>query len=192
MRKLILIRHSLPEIVPEQPASQWRLSDAGRRRCTSLAERLASHEPVVIVSSLEPKAMETGQIVAAILGIPFETAANLHEHERRNVGFFADREQFQARVVSVFEHPGERILGEETADEAHVRFAQAIAGVIEQYPGGNLSVVTHGTVMSLFVSRATGIAPVPFWKRLGLPAFVVLSLPDFGLLKTVESVASET
>jgi broad specificity phosphatase PhoE len=192
VRKLILIRHSLPEIVPEQPASQWWLSDAGRRRCANLAERLAPHDPAVLVSSLEPKAIETGQIVAAILGIPFKTAANLHEHERRNVGLFADSNQFQARVVSVFEHPGERILGEETADEAHVRFARAVAGLLEQHPGGNLAVVTHGTVMSLFVSRAARIAPAPFWKRLGLPAFAVLSLPGLGLLETVESVASET
>jgi broad specificity phosphatase PhoE len=51
-----------------------------------------------------------------------------------------------------------------------------------------VAVVTHGTVMTLFVTRAAGLEAFPFWKRLGLPAFVVLSWPGFGLLDVVEGV----
>jgi broad specificity phosphatase PhoE len=177
-RKLILIRHSLPEIVPSVPASQWRLSDDGRRRCERLAERLAAYEPCVIVTSLEPKAIETGQIVARILGIPVETAPDLHEHERPNVEPFGTRQEFEARVSRLFEHPAELVFGAETADQAHQRFASAIHDVLATARRGNLAIVTHGTVLTLFVARAAGLDPIPFWKRLGLPAFVVLSLPD--------------
>jgi broad specificity phosphatase PhoE len=166
VRQLVLIRHSQPEIVP--------------------------YDLAAVVASREPKAVETGQIVARALGLPFETAADLHEHDRPNVGLLADEEQFQARVASVFEHPGELVFGRETADEAHVRFTTAIANVMAQHPRGNLAVVTHGTVMTLFVARAAGLDPVPFWKRFGLPAFVVLSLPGFGLVEVVESVGRET
>jgi hypothetical protein len=42
--------------------------------------------------------------------------------------------------------------------------------------------------MTLFISRATGLEPVSFWKQLGLPAFTVLSLPDLGLVKLVDKV----
>jgi broad specificity phosphatase PhoE len=192
VRRLVLVRHSQPEIVPGVPASGWHLSDTGRDRCRALAERLATYDLAVVVASREPKAVETGQIVARALGLPFEMAADLHEHERPNVGLLTDEEQFQARVVSVFEHPGELVFGCETGDEAHRRFAAAMANVIEQHPHGNLAIVAHGTVMTLFVARAAGLDPVPFWRRLGLPAFVVLSLPDLSLLEVVESVGRET
>jgi broad specificity phosphatase PhoE len=178
----------VPEIVSGLPANQWRLSDAGRLRCKRLAERLATYDPDVIVASLEPKAIETGQIVADVLSKPFETAENLHEHDRSNVGPLDTKEQFEAGVAGVFENPQKLIFGRETADDAHRRFAEAVAGVIGKYASGNLAVVTHGTVMTLFVARAAGLDSFPFWKRLGLPSFVVLSLPGFGLLTVVGDV----
>ena len=191
MRKLILVRHSLPEMVPDLPANQWRLSDTGRLRCKRLAERLAAYDPDVIVASLEPKATETGRIVANILGKPFKTAVNLHEHDRSNVTPFDTKQQFKAKVARFFENPQRLIFGRETADDAHRRFAKAVTDVIEKYPNGNLAVVTHGTVMTLFVARAAGLEPFSFWKRLGLPSFVVLSLPEFSLLTVVENVEVE-
>jgi broad specificity phosphatase PhoE len=154
-----------------------------------LAERLATYAPTAVVASLEPKAMETGQIVARRLGIPFETAPNLHEHDRLNVGFLGTREEFQAKVTRLLEDPVSLVFGNETGDQAHQRYASAIARVLERFPAGNLVVVSHGTVMSLYVSCAAGIQPVPFWKRLDLPAFAVLSLPDLELIEVVETVA---
>jgi broad specificity phosphatase PhoE len=147
-----------------------------------LAERLAAHTPTVIVTSLEPKALETGRLVADTLGIPMETAAGLHEHDRGNVPFLGSREQFETQVAGLFEHPGRLVYGSETADQAHRRFAHGITSVLEEHPSGNLAVVTHGTVLTLFVARVTGIDPVPFWQQLGLPSFVVLSLPELDLL----------
>ena len=194
--KLILVRHSLPEMVVGVPASQWRLSEEGRLRCQKLAERLAAYGLATIVTSAEPKAVETGQIVAEALGLPFETAPGLHEHERGVVRDLGSREEFQTQVACLFEHPSELVLGHETADQAHARFAGAVAHVVEEHPAGNpsspdstelvagsgqsLAVVSHGTVMTLFIARANGLDPIPFWKS--------LSLPGFHLLKVVESV----
>lgn len=186
-RKLVLVRHSVPEIIPDIPASQWRLSDEGRLRCETLAERLAGFELGTVVTSTEPKAVETGQIVAGILGLPIESAPGLHEHARPNVGLLASKEEFQARVASVFEHPDQLVFGSESGDEAHARFAAAVDAVLRQHPSGSLAIVSHGTVMTLFVARTIGVDPIPFWKSLGLPAFVVLSLPELSLLGVVES-----
>lgn len=191
-RKLVLVRHSVPEIVPGVPASQWHLSNEGRRRCTWLAARLKAYSLDLIVASQEPKSIETGQIVADILGIPLETAPDLHEHERQNVEFTFDKKQFQANVASVFEHPRTQVFGNETADEAHSRFSQAIASVLGKHSDRNLAVVSHGTVMALFVARATGLDAFPFWERLGLPSCTVLSLPDFDLLEVIAGVAPES
>ncbi len=195
-RKLILVRHSAPQMVVGVPASQWRLSDEGRRRCEALAERLAAYDLAMIVASTEPKAIETGQIVAEALNLPFETAPGLHEHERGVVQTLGSREEFQTQVARLFERPSELVLGHETADQAHARFAQATTHVVEEHPSGNpsspsgrsLALVSHGTVMTLFIARTNGLDPIPFWKSLGLPAFAVLSLPGFHLLEVAESV----
>lgn len=190
MPELILVRHSHPEILPTVPANQWLLSDEGRQRCRPLADRLALHRPDVIVTSLEPKAVETGQIVAHRLGKPFESADGLHEHDRSEVTF-GSKERFEAKVARFFAQPEQLVFGRETADQAHQRFAQAVTSVIRTHPHKNVAVVTHGTVMTLFVSRAVGLEPFPFWKRLGLPAFAVLSLPGFDLVTVVEDVENE-
>jgi broad specificity phosphatase PhoE len=187
-RKLVLIRHSLPNFVLDVPASQWRLSEEGRRRCEKLAERLAAYDLAAVVASEEPKAFETGQIVADILNIPFQAAPGLHEHERPIVRSMGDREEFRALVASLFEHPDELVFGYETADEAHARFAHAVTDALKQHPSGNLAIATHGTVMTLFIARANNLDPIPFWRNLGLPAFAVLSLPDFDLLQTVDTI----
>jgi broad specificity phosphatase PhoE len=187
-RKLILVRHSLPEMVAGVPASQWWLSVEGRRRCEKLAERLVAYNLAAVVASEEPKAVETGQTVADALGLSFETAPGLHEHERGVVRDIGGREEFGARVVRFFEHPGELVLGCETADQAHARFTAAVARVLEKHPVGNLALVSHGTVMTLFIARANHFDPSPFWKSLGLPAFAILALPGFDLLQVVRHV----
>jgi broad specificity phosphatase PhoE len=192
MCKLILVRHSLPRMVTGTPASQWHLSAEGRRRCTALSGRLSAYGLGAVVSSQESKAVETGQIVSKTLGLPFETAPDLHEHERGAVRDLGSREDFEVQVTHFFEHPGRLVLGHETADEAHARFARAIASVIERHPAANIAVVTHGTVMALFIARASGLDPTAFWKSLALPSFAVLSLPGFYLLEMatdVEAVA---
>lgn len=187
MPELILVKHSLPEIAPTPPASQWGLSEAGRLRCKTLADRLAAHRPDVIVASTEPKAMETAQIIASLLGKPLTMVQELREHDRGTVGFLA-AERFEAAIARFFESPQSLVLGRETADQAHQRFARAIEAIIVRYPTDTVAVVTHGTVIALFVARATGLDPFPFWKRLDTPAFVVLSLPDRRVLTVVESL----
>ena len=80
------------------------------------------------------------------------------------------------------------VFGAETGDQARERFAAAVDDALKQHTAGNVAIVSHGTVMTLFLTHAAGIDPVPFWKGLGLPAFVVLSYPDLALLEVVASV----
>jgi broad specificity phosphatase PhoE len=187
VRKLILIKHSAPEIMPNVPAHQWALSDDGRHRCLVLAESLAVHQPEVVITSVEAKAAATGRIVADQLNIPFETADNLHEHQR---SFVNNQEHFRAQIDQFFAQPTKRVFGMESADEAYQRFANSINRVIDQHLAQTIAIVAHGTVITLFVARSNGIAPLPFWERLDLPSFVVLSIPDFRLLTIVESVVN--
>jgi broad specificity phosphatase PhoE len=56
------------------------------------------------------------------------------------------------------------------------------------HPGKNIVVVSHGTVITLFVEKFNGIDPFSFWKKLDLPSFVVLSLPQHKLVTTIETI----
>jgi len=182
---LILIRHSQSQPAPDHPASQWVLTQAGRRRCVALAARLAAYAPDAIVTSRERKAGETGALVAAQLGLPSAVADGLHEHLREHVGWLPNP-MFEQAAAAFFTRPDEQVFGEETAGQASARFNAAVQNVLAAHPGQNVAIVAHGTVITLFVAQHTGIAPLPFWKRLGMPAIVVLSLPDLGLLEVID------
>jgi len=183
MRKLILVRHSIPEKDPTLPANQWQLTEEGRLLCGPLAKKLAAYRPLRITASLEPKATETARLIAQQLSLPFEMAEGLHEHKRRKVGYLG-KEEFEAKVTAFFEQPGQLVFGEETAVQTFARFNRAVTNLLEKYPAENIVVVTHGTVMSLFVAEYAGVRPVPFWQSLELPCFITLSLPEPGVLET--------
>src|SRR5207253_386486 len=73
MRKLILVKHAAPHVMPGVPPEKWRLSDKGKSSCATLAEAIRPDAPAVIVASEEPKAAETAELLAAALSVPFET-----------------------------------------------------------------------------------------------------------------------
>jgi broad specificity phosphatase PhoE len=185
--KLILIKHSLPEMIPSVPASQWPLSKIGRLRCINLAEKLSCYSPDFIISSTESKAIETAQIVADHLHHTFQIVEGLQEHDRSNVAW-RSRKQFEAQIMEFFRYPQSLMMGKETAAQAYARFTQAVTGLIDKHPGHNIAIVAHGTVITLLMAKAFDLDPFSFWKRLGLPSFVVLSLPKMELVTIVESV----
>lgn len=184
MRHLILIRHSQSQITPGVPANRWPLSEQGRRRCALLAEKLARWRPARVVASVELKAAETGRIAAGILGIPFETAPGLHEHERSQAEF-SDQATFLAHIEALFAHPDECVFGDESAAQALARFSGAVNAVLETHPGETVAIVAHGTVLALFAAQAANKDAFAFWQRLGQPALIVFELPAM-TLNTVE------
>ena len=187
MPKLILIRHSQSRQDPARPAGEWDLSEEGRRRCEPLAARMAGYQADVIVTSRERKALATGQAVAERLGLACAAADDLHEHERRTARY-TSAELFEQIIARFFERPDELVFGEETARQAGARFERAVLRVLAQHPGRNVAIVSHGTVMSLFVSRRAGIAPLPLWRSLGMPAIIVMALPRLELVEVVERI----
>jgi broad specificity phosphatase PhoE len=182
---LILVKHALPEIIPTLPANQWHLSEIGRTQCALLADQLATYAPAALVSSLEPKALETANLVAQRMHTSVQIVDGLHEHDRSNTPWLSS-EEFDRAVAAFFHRPTELVLGCETAQQASERFAKTMAEVTSQYAEQNVVVFTHGTVLSLYVARATGIEPFALWKRLGLPSFVVLTFPQFEVSRVVE------
>jgi 2,3-bisphosphoglycerate-dependent phosphoglycerate mutase len=187
MSKLILIKHASPEVVSDVPSHRWRLSKRGRAQAAALAERLRVHAPEVIVTSEEPKAAETGQILADALGLSAGTAPKLHEHDPTNVPLMRTPE-FISAMALFFNRPDELVLGRETARAARQRITDAIDRLLNAHLGKNLAIVTHGTVLALFAARAAGMDEFQLWRRMALPSFVVLTPPEMTRVELVERV----
>lgn len=187
MRKLILIKHAAPLVVPGTPPERWTLSDKGRESCTALAAAVREREPAVILSSEEPKARETADLLGAATSVPVHSAAGFHEHDRSNVPHMRSGE-FISHVELLFRRPGERVLGRESADEALARFELAIARAVDAHADGNLAIVSHGTVIALFAAAHSDRNGFELWRTMGLPSFLVFERPDYHLLQLVAKV----
>ena len=177
MFHLILVKHSLPDINPAIPSQQWRLSDEGVRRCTWLAESLETYNVTQIVSSAEPKAKHTAELVAKHLGLTNTAHQNLHENDRTNVPFL-ERETFEQNIRLFFDNPEELIMGAETARQAQERFAKELEAILKA-ASGTVVVVAHGTVNTLFTALHNAVEPFELWASLQLPSYIVLDQADF-------------
>jgi broad specificity phosphatase PhoE len=188
-RRLILIKHAMPEIKQEQASSSWHLSEAGRASCESLALALAHYQLSMIVSSAEPKAHETAEILRDRLNVPVQIAPGLHEHDRTGVPYLDNPSQWNALIEQFFGEPDNLVLGRETATAARDRFATALGAALANHGTGNLAVVAHGTVISLFIGLHNNIDMMSFWRTLGMPSFGVLQVPSFRIEQTVHAVS---
>lgn len=210
VHKLILIRHSAPEIRSEIPAAEWSLSEDGRARCLPLAERLMTHHIQALACSYETKAMQTAAILGDRLSLPVHPFDGLHEHLRPAM-LWQGQAAFEARLRQFFEQPEKMVFGLETAAQAARRFTTAIHRLLDHYPSQTVAVVSHGTVMALFAAWAArnssanpgaplpggaSLSPVsvfefdpfPLWVRLEIPSYLIFSLPDLQLEEVVERV----
>jgi broad specificity phosphatase PhoE len=187
-RRLILVKHSLPTIVPERPRREWQLSEEGRIRAVRLAERLRPYAPARIATSPEIKARETAEILAHSLGgLRVDTIDDLREHDDGDIPFQTE-EAFRETVRDFFERRSEPVFGRESADEAYARFSGAVVGLSEPRDAQSVVAVAHGRVISLFVARRAGLDAYELWTRLGLPSMVVLSLPTCEIEQVIETV----
>ena len=169
---MILIRHGAPLVDVEQPADTWPLSEEGRAATVRLAERLKPFAPDLIVSSTEPKASQTAYLLAVATDADFQTSEGFEEHHRQKTGYL-DKGTFENKVVELFRNPEKRVFGEETANQAADRFSKALKTVQKLNPRSSLAVVSHGTVISLWLERNAGADGLVTWKMLGMPSFVV-------------------
>lgn len=166
---LILVRHGRPVIDPDTPPTQWTLCPEGREAVAALAEKLARFGAKAAVSSPEPKALETAEIIAERLGLKVEVDPGLHEHKRQHLSFGTE-EDFRQRIAQVFANPQTPAPGGESAEAACQRLAETLA----RHPVRPLVAVTHGTVLSLYVAKLLGLDAHDLWRNLHTPDAFVL------------------
>ena len=185
MAQLVLIKHSAVLVDAAVAPKQWPLSDEGRRLCRPLAAALRMHRLGLLVSSEEPKAIETAQIVAQRLRIETRTAPDLDEHRRP----FVDRPaEFERLMQHFFAEPAQRVFGEESAGEALARFTAAIDAVLSSESERNAGIVAHGIVIALYAAPMFGVGAGALWQRLQMPSFVAVDTDAKRGLRIVDEI----
>lgn len=167
MSHLYLIRHPVTRPDPAVPASEWDLSDGGRLQRDMLLEAPFWGSVTQVYTSSQYKTKTVGQAAFAILGIPTQAIADLDE-ARRDTWF--GTEAFQAAQQAFFAQPDRPPVPEwESADAARARFVAAMDGILAQHPADeSLAVVTHATVLTLYLAHLRHEAPeYEFWRTIG-------------------------
>ena len=185
MGQLLLVKHAAPQIDEHLSASRWTLSPAAQHQCARLAKRLAPYRPDALFASREPKALETATLLGSPLSLSVTLWPGLQENDRTGLPFFAASEVLAAQMQEFFSRPTERVIGIESADEAHARFEQAVRQVLAATSADTPIVVTHGTVISLLVGRANRVSSYSLWRELEFTSFVVVSTAAFELQAVV-------
>lgn len=182
-RTLLLIRHARSQADPDRPPEEWPLAARGPSGAASLAPMLARFGPGRLLSSPEPKARQTAEILGRHLDLDVRIIDGLREHDRTGVPFFESQEEFERRVAEVFERPTERVLGGESGAEACRRFTAALEDVLASSADECIAFVTHGTVMSLYLGSLGTVDPLRLWRLLGMPAYAAVEWPTGRLIE---------
>jgi broad specificity phosphatase PhoE len=184
---LVLVKHAMPVQEPAVAPRHWRLGLEGEHQSRRLASRLLAYAPLRLVASPEPKALMTGQLVAAELGLNVSAAAGLEEFDRPPLPLMPKAEH-ERTVAPIFGDLHRLVLGAESGRDALTRFSAAVDTELAQTDAPNLVAITHGTVISLFVAAHNDIDGFALWKQLACPSFVVLDVPSFLVREIVSAV----
>jgi broad specificity phosphatase PhoE len=151
---LVVARHG----EAEYEASEWAeeggtLTALGRRQAAGLADALAARRVAHVWTSTLARAVQTGEIVAARLGVGVTTRLGLREFDvgdHRGVPladdpFVATYFRWMAGELDV------RVPGGETGREIADRFGAVLREIADAHPGETVLVVSHGGAIGLGV-----------------------------------------
>ncbi len=181
MTTLVFIRHANSQPSADVPSEAWPLSAKGEARCTLISQQLADLKIDVIYSSNLIRAVNTAQLVAGALDIPFAGShAAFNEHDRSsNAPFHEDINDFFAAIEGLFAQPSVLSYGAETADAMAARFKEGVQRVVGIHVGQTVAITTHGTVLASYLAAMKGSDPVVEWRAIqqaGQPCYVVIDL----------------
>ena len=142
----------------EYEASEWA-GRAARSPCWAgsrpphSAESLAGRRVAHVWTSTLARAVQTGEIVAARLGVGVTTRLGLREFDvGDHRGVPLEEDPFVATYTRWLEgHLDERVPGGETGREIADRFGEVLREIADAHPGETVLVVSHGGAIGLGV-----------------------------------------
>lgn len=185
---LILVRHARPLLRSGHPASRWVIDPEALPEVDAFAHALASFLPRVsagdegnaVVASHEPKALATARELARVWGRRFSQGSGLEEHHRGALPIVDDF-TWRATVGRVFSSPETTVLGDETGTEALRRFTTGVEAVMAgaKSRGETLAtIVSHATVITLFLAASNQLDSIEFWASLRMPEALLVRWSD--------------
>lgn len=151
---LALVRHGQTDWNAQrrlQGSTDIPLNDVGRGQARDAVSVLSGYEWDAIVSSPLSRAAETANLIAAGLGLGVDRRVpDLAERSFGPAEGMQDGPELDALRI-----PG-GFRGAESEDEAGSRGLAALEALAEEFRGGRVLVVAHGTLLRLSLSRAVG------------------------------------
>jgi broad specificity phosphatase PhoE len=151
---LVVARHGEAEYeAPIWAEEGGSLTALGRRQAAALAEDLAGRRVAHVWTSTLARAVQTGEIVAARLGVGVTTRIGLREFDvGDHRGVPLEEDPFVDTYARWLEgHVDVRIPGGETGREIADRFGAVLREVADAHPGETVLVVSHGGAIGLGV-----------------------------------------
>ena len=193
MRKLILIKHAKPLVDPQKSSELWRLSNEGREQAKTLAAPLLPHtrspksSPAKNPKPPKPPASSPLNSTSPLLPPPIFTSTTAPTSPT-----CAPANSISNIYELFFRRPGDLILGKESATQALTRFEQAIDQILTDHPDGNLAIVSHGTVIALFIEKHSDRNGFQIWREMSLPSFAIFDLPEMELSELQAAISKKT
>jgi broad specificity phosphatase PhoE len=152
------LSHPEVRIDPAVPVPRWGLSERGRARAEALAASAWPRQFGRIVTSGETKAIETGAILGATLGLQPVAIERMHENDRSATGFLPPPE-FEQVANAFFARPHESVRGWERAADAQARIVAEVGAILDA-PDRRAEIPTlfvgHGGVGTLLLCHCAG------------------------------------
>lgn len=174
----IFFRHALTTVDKTQPADKWVISEEGIK---DACEKISSghfDDVDVIISSSEKKAIQTAYYLSQRIEKEIILNPSFRELDR-GIKFVGSKEDYETMVWRTFNKPTQSSFGWETAKEALVRFKRGLERIENTYSNKKIFLVSHGIVLSLFISDYYKWDPnktFEYWKELGFCEAIQLEI----------------
>ena len=152
-RGIVRIRyltHPQVQVDPQIPVPMWGLNTVGRERIIRLINSNFLLGTTQVISSGEAKAVETGQMISASLGVTLEVNEAMYENDRSATGYLPF-DEFDAVANEFFAYPLRSVRGWERAIDAQLRIVSAVESILRQNRSGDTLFVGHGAVGTLLL-----------------------------------------
>ena len=151
----LYLTHPQVKIDPAVPVPEWGLSDQGRERLDILLKGNVLAGIQRIITSAERKAIETGEIIGAKLGLAIEIIEATHENDRSATGFLPPPE-FEKAANEFFSNPEKSMRGWERAVDAQARIVSVVERALAGSPEKRTLFAGHGGVGTLLMCHIAG------------------------------------
>lgn len=175
MSRIYVIRHAETEQAGDD-AFYWPLSEQGEEQARLLARQPFWSEVQAIVASDEPKAIATISQIAFDRRIPMFLEQRLRELKRTSEHI----EDYEARVLEVFQKPAINVGGWERAADAQARALACFDELVKRYEATPFAIVSHGMLLSLLLASLQNMLGYTFelWQSLGFASVILVERDD--------------